>query len=73
MIDEDDIPDDVKRGVEKALVGAKLKTTTIEVRRGKRGSKYARQKMDTSDFPAAKKKDDLAECAERATQRTEKT
>ncbi|MFC3207390.1 hypothetical protein [Aquamicrobium soli] len=33
MMDEDDIPEDVKRGVEKAMYGRPLVKTTVETKR----------------------------------------
>lgn len=53
MID-DDIPEDVKRGVERALFGGGNPTrpTAVETRRVKHGSKWPRQKFDTYGFPS---------------------
>jgi hypothetical protein len=54
MMTDDDIPEEVKRGVEKALFGGRNQTrpTVVETRRLKQGSKWPRQKFDTYGFPA---------------------
>ena len=60
---DDDIPEDVQRGVEKALFGGGNQTrqTVVETRRVKHGSKSPRQKFDTYGFPSGLLKSETPE------------
>lgn len=59
----DDIPEDVERGVERALFGdpRPARPTVVETRCLAKGSKWPRQKFDTYGFPDGLLKKDKPE------------